>query len=76
MNKLQWWEWMQGLWKSEGTLGAAGGGAWWGRGAVEDAGGMPNWPETVKGRMLPLPLFKGIAGSSLKMPLYSLPQYY
>ena len=49
MNKLQWWEWMQGLRKSEGTLGAAGGGAWWGRGAVEDAGGMPNWPETVKG---------------------------
>lgn len=49
MNKVQWWEWMQGLWKGEGTLGAAGGGAWWGQGAVEDAVGMPNWPETVKG---------------------------
>ena len=28
---------------------AAGGGAWWGQGAAEDAVGMPSWPETKKG---------------------------
>lgn len=49
MNKVPRWAWMQGLWKGEGALGAAGGGAWWGRGAMEDAAGMLNRPETLKG---------------------------